>query len=142
MAHHPCPRAILNVRLTLLTFVCLLFGAGAAGCSKDFIVDPPHDSPRDPENPDAAAEPAQPGPVVVEEVSANSVTLRWGMTDPASAASYRIYVKGATDTTFYILALYFGSVGVRKTRHAVACGLIADVAGIIAAVFIAYIFFG
>ena len=50
--------------------------------------------------------------------------------------------QGATDTTFYILALYFGSVGVRKTRHAVACGLIADVAGIVAAIFIAYLFFG
>ena len=50
--------------------------------------------------------------------------------------------QGATDTTFYILALYFGSVGVRKSRHAVACGLIADFAGITAAIFIAYIFFG
>ena len=50
--------------------------------------------------------------------------------------------QGATDTTFYILALYFGSVGVRKTRQAVACGLIADAAGITAAIFIAYVFFG
>jgi spore maturation protein SpmA len=50
--------------------------------------------------------------------------------------------QGATDTTFYILALYFGSVGVRKTRHAVATGLIADLAGVIAGIFIAYIFFG
>ena len=50
--------------------------------------------------------------------------------------------QGATDTTFYIIALYFGSVGIRKTRHAVACGLIADAAGIIAAIFIAFIFFG
>lgn len=50
--------------------------------------------------------------------------------------------QGATDTTFYILALYFGSVGIRRTRHAVACGLIADAAGIIAAIFIAYLFFG
>lgn len=50
--------------------------------------------------------------------------------------------QGSTDTTFYILALYFGSVGVRKTRHAVACGLIADLAGILSAIFIAYIFFG
>jgi len=49
--------------------------------------------------------------------------------------------QGATDTTFYIIALYFGSVGVKKTRHAVTCGLIADLAGIIAAIFIAYIFF-
>jgi spore maturation protein SpmA len=50
--------------------------------------------------------------------------------------------QGATDTTFYIIALYFGSVGVRKTRHAVACGVFADVAGIIAAIFVAYAFWG
>ena len=50
--------------------------------------------------------------------------------------------QGATDTTFYILAVYFGSVGIRKTRHAVGCGLLADLAGIIAAVVVAYIFFG
>jgi spore maturation protein SpmB len=49
--------------------------------------------------------------------------------------------QGATDTTFYIIALYFGSVSVRKTRHAVTCGLIADGAGVVAAVFIAYLFF-
>jgi len=50
--------------------------------------------------------------------------------------------QGTSDTTFYILALYFGSVGIRKTRHAVACGLLADLSGIIAGIFIAYIFFG
>ncbi len=50
--------------------------------------------------------------------------------------------QGATDTTFYILALYFGSVGVRKTRHAVATGLIADLVGVVAGIIIAYIFFG
>ena len=50
--------------------------------------------------------------------------------------------QGATDTTFYIIAVYFGSVGIRKTRHAVACGLIADAAGIIAAIVIGYLFFG
>ena len=50
--------------------------------------------------------------------------------------------QGSTDTTFYILAVYFGSVGIRYTRHAVACGLLADLAGIIAAIFIAYMFFG
>ena len=49
--------------------------------------------------------------------------------------------QGSTDTTFYIIALYFGSVSVKKTRHAVPCGLIADGAGIVAAIFIAYIFF-
>ncbi len=50
--------------------------------------------------------------------------------------------QGATDTTFYILAVYFGSVGIRKTRHAVACGLLADLAGIVSAIFICYLFFG
>jgi spore maturation protein SpmA len=50
-------------------------------------------------------------------------------------------MQGATDTTFYIIAVYFGSVGIRKTRHAVTCGLIADFAGIIAAIFVAYLFF-
>ena len=50
--------------------------------------------------------------------------------------------QGSTDTTFYILAVYFGSVGIVKTRHAVACGLLADFAGIIAAIAIAYMFFG
>ena len=49
--------------------------------------------------------------------------------------------QGSTDTTFYILAVYFGSVGISKTRHAVACGLLADLAGVVAAVAIAYLFF-
>lgn len=49
--------------------------------------------------------------------------------------------QGSTDTTFYILAVYFGSVGVVKTRHAVPCGLIADLAGIIAAICMGYLFF-
>ena len=49
-------------------------------------------------------------------------------------------VQGSTDTTFYILAVYFGSVGVRYTRHAVVCGLLADLAGIIAAIAVAYFF--
>lgn len=49
--------------------------------------------------------------------------------------------QGSTDTTFYILAVYFGSVGIRQTRHAVPCGLLADAAGITAALFICYLFF-
>lgn len=49
--------------------------------------------------------------------------------------------QGAADTTFYIVALYFGSVGVKKTRYAVPAGLIADLAGVIAAIFVAYLFF-
>ena len=49
--------------------------------------------------------------------------------------------QGSTDTTFYVLAVYFGSVCIKKTRHAVICGLAADLAGIIAAIFISYLFF-
>lgn len=50
-------------------------------------------------------------------------------------------IRGASDTTFYILAVYFGSVSITKTRNAVSCGLIADAAGIIAAIFFSYLFF-
>ncbi|HNQ37496.1 MAG TPA: spore maturation protein, partial [Prolixibacteraceae bacterium] len=49
--------------------------------------------------------------------------------------------QGATDTTFYILAVYFGSVGIKNTRYAVVCGLLADFAGVIAALFLGYLFF-
>ena len=49
--------------------------------------------------------------------------------------------QGSTDTTFYILAVYFGSVGIRHTRHAVTCGLLSDLAGVVAAVAISYLFF-
>jgi len=50
-------------------------------------------------------------------------------------------VQGSTETTFYVLAVYFGSVGIRRTRHAVACGLAADAVGIVAAIFVTYLFF-
>ena len=49
--------------------------------------------------------------------------------------------QGSTDTTFYILAVYFGSIGIRYTRHALACGLLADLVGVIAAIAVCYIFF-
>ncbi|MBN1825172.1 MAG: spore maturation protein [Candidatus Eisenbacteria bacterium] len=51
-------------------------------------------------------------------------------------------VQGSTETTFYVLAVYFGSVGIRRTRHAVGCGLAADAAGVIAAIAASYLFFG
>ena len=51
-------------------------------------------------------------------------------------------MQGSTDTTFYILAVYFGSVGIKKTRHAVTCGLIADCSGSLAAILLCYFFFG
>jgi spore maturation protein SpmA/spore maturation protein SpmB len=50
--------------------------------------------------------------------------------------------QGATDTTFYILAVYFGAVGIKNTRHAVPCGLLADAAAIVAGIVVAYVFFG
>jgi spore maturation protein SpmA len=51
-------------------------------------------------------------------------------------------VQGSADTTFYILAVYFGSVGIKKTRYALGCGLLADFAGIVAAIVMGYLFFG
>ncbi|MFC2125341.1 nucleoside recognition domain-containing protein [Bacteroidota bacterium] len=50
-------------------------------------------------------------------------------------------MQGSTETTFYVLAVYFGAVNIRKTRYAVTCGLIADTAGIIAAILVSYLFF-
>jgi spore maturation protein SpmA len=51
-------------------------------------------------------------------------------------------LQGSTETTFYILAVYFGSVGIKRTRHALACGLLADLAGVVAAILLAHFFFG
>ncbi len=51
-------------------------------------------------------------------------------------------IQGSTETTFYVLAVYFGSVGIRRTRHALGCGLAADVAGVVAAILVCYLFFG
>ena len=50
-------------------------------------------------------------------------------------------MQGSTETTFYVLAVYFGSVGIKKTRYAVTAGLFADLIGIIAAIIVSYIFF-
>ena len=50
-------------------------------------------------------------------------------------------IQGSTETTFYVLAVYFGSVGIRKTRHALPCALAADAAGVIASIFVCYLFF-
>jgi len=49
--------------------------------------------------------------------------------------------RGATETTFYVIAVYFGSVNIKRTRYAITAGLIADLAGVIAAIFIGYLFF-
>lgn len=51
-------------------------------------------------------------------------------------------LQGSTETTFYVLAVYFGAVGIRRTRHALACGLIADAGGLVAAIVVSYWFFG
>lgn len=58
------------------------------------------------------------------------------------AARIAAIIQGSTETTFYVLAVYFGSVGIRHTRHALACGLTADLAGIVAAIVVGYWFFG
>ena len=50
-------------------------------------------------------------------------------------------IQGSTETTFYVLAVYFGSINVRKTRHALACGLAADAAGVAGAIAVSYLFF-
>ena len=57
------------------------------------------------------------------------------------AGNLAAVLQGCTDTTIYVLALYFGSVGVTKTRHALASGLIADIVGIVMAFIISYLFF-
>ena len=51
-------------------------------------------------------------------------------------------IQGSTETTFYVLAVYFGSIGVKKTRHALLCGLASEVAGVTAAILVSYLFFG
>ena len=51
-------------------------------------------------------------------------------------------IQGSTETTFYVLAVYFGSVGIQKARHAVGCALLADLGGFTAAIVVAYLFFG
>ncbi len=51
-------------------------------------------------------------------------------------------IQGSTETTFYVLAVYFGAVGIRRTRHAVVCGLAADLAGVTAAILVSYLFWG
>jgi spore maturation protein SpmB len=58
------------------------------------------------------------------------------------AAQVASIVQGSTETTFYVLAVYFGAVGIRRTRHAVLCGLSADLAGVTAAIACGYWFFG
>jgi spore maturation protein SpmB len=51
-------------------------------------------------------------------------------------------VQGSTETTFYVLAVYFGAVGIQRARHAVGCALLADLAGVLAAIAVCYWFFG
>ncbi len=57
------------------------------------------------------------------------------------AATVSAIMQGSTETTFYVLAVYFGSVGIKKVRHALACALLADLAGIVTAIFAGYLFF-
>jgi spore maturation protein SpmB len=72
--------------------------------------------------------------LMIETIKANGVD--------SLVAKMVSVVQGSTETTFYIIAVYFGSVGVKNTRHAVPCGLIADGVGVTAAILICYLFFG
>jgi spore maturation protein SpmB len=58
------------------------------------------------------------------------------------AAVLAATMQGSTETTFYVLAVYFGAVGIERARHAVACALIADLAGVLASIAVCYWFFG
>lgn len=58
------------------------------------------------------------------------------------AARVGCVIQGSTETTFYVLAVYFGSVAIKKTRHALPCALLAELAGVVAAIIVSYIFFG
>ena len=58
------------------------------------------------------------------------------------AALVAATVQGSTETTFYVLAVYFGAVGIQRARHAVACALLAEFAGVVAAIAVCYHFFG
>lgn len=60
---------------------------------------------------------------------------------PRTASKLAAIIQGSTETTFYVLAVYFGSVGIKDTRYALACGLWADLVGLIGAVLVAYLFF-
>lgn len=58
------------------------------------------------------------------------------------AARVACVIQGSTETTFYVLAVYFGSVAIKNTRHALPCALIAELVGVVAAIIVAYVFFG
>src|SRR3990167_7920813 len=58
------------------------------------------------------------------------------------AALVAATIQGSTETTFYVLAVYFGAVGIQRVRHAVGCALLAEFAGVVAAIFVCYWFFG
>ena len=77
-----------------------------------------------------------------ESLTINLLDAKNGYGADSFAGRLASIIYASADTTFYIVALYFGSVGIKKTRYAVSAGLIADAAGIIAAIFIAYLFFG
>ena len=86
-----------------------------------------------------------------EEASADTiaVVVRVRQADGPKCLSVRrsdgqeqVVVQGSTETTFYVLAVYFGAVGIQRARHAVGCALVADFAGIVAAIGVCYWFFG
>lgn len=70
------------------------------GCGRDHLVNPPHDSPRDPLTPGAPGAPAQPGALGAEAVTATSVTLHWTMSDSTGVARYRVYRQSQSESAY------------------------------------------
>ena len=69
-------------------------------------------------------------------------TMHHSWSPTAFASLLAATVQGSTETTFYVVAVYFGAVGIRRVRHTIGCALLADLAGVLAAIGVCYWFFG
>lgn len=103
----------------------LVLALTLAGCSKDFVLDPPHDSPRDPNNPNAPGVPPQPGSLTVESIQSTGVTLRWTMSDSSGVGEYRILTRAAGETDFRTRA---STVIQRGTLAGLQSGVLYEIA--------------
>jgi len=105
-------------RLAAAVAVLAALGILASGCSRKHLLDPPHDSPRDPLTPGAPPEPLKPGAVTVEAVAANAVTLHWTMSDSTGVGSYHVFVLGPSDPSYRLVtttAIQRGTIGGLQT---------------------------
>lgn len=86
-------------RVAIAALACGL-ALSAGSCGRDYVLNPGHNSPRDPQTPGAPGVPAQPGALTAEGLDATSVTLRWTMSDTSTIARYRVFVKGPSDASY------------------------------------------